>query len=222
MSTASGSQLSLNQKWQTKRGGEGHWRDVDWVVLNVSWNQYYNRDRTTLTDGTISPFFPQLPTRGFFFQSRPELSLVQNSINVDGVWRAGERFRFLGEANYSLESARLEQLATGIAVDQSPVLSYFFGNRYIRALKTDEWTIAMDYQLTRKYQLIAAESFDFQTERNILSSFTLVRKLPRFNTALTVTYDANNADTSVIFTAWPEGLPATSFYNTGSPRGFRN
>ena len=213
MSTASGTQLSINQKWQTKRGGEGHWRNVDWITLNVSWNQFYNTDKASV-------FFPQQSLRGFYFTSRPELSLVQNSIAVDGVWRVGERFRFIGEANFNLDEGRVSQFATGVAVDQNPSLSYFFGNRYVRLplsdgtwQETDEWTVAVDYQLTKKYQVIAAESYDFGLGDNILSSITLLRRMPRFNTALTVTYDANNADTSFVFTAWPEGFPNTGFAN---------
>jgi len=204
ISRASGTQLTLAQKWQTKRGGEGHWRDVDWIVLNISWNQFWNEDKT----GT---FFPQDPVRGFFFPSRPELSLVQNSVDVDGIWRVGERVRFLGEMVYGIDERRVEQFATGIAVDQSNNLSYFLGNRYVHLLNTDEWTAAVDYHLTKKYELIAAESYDFQVKSNILSSVTVIRKLPRFNTALTVTYDANNSDTSVVFTAWPEGFPSSGF-----------
>jgi hypothetical protein len=203
VSGASGTQLSLNQKWQTKRGGEGHWRDVDWIVLNVTWNQFWNKDKTGL-------FYPGAPLRGFYFASRPELSLATSSIDVDGTWRIGERMRFLGESNYSLDTHRVEQAAAGFAVDQSATLSYFLGNRYVNALHSDQWTIAMDYQLTQKYRLIASESFDTLAGQNILSSVTLIRSLPRLNAALTVTYDANQADTSVIFTMWPEGFPAAT------------
>jgi hypothetical protein len=207
ISGASGTQLTLAQKWQTKRGPEGRQRDVDWIVLNISWNYFWNQDDT----GT---FFQQNPLRGFYLQSRPELSLVQNSVNVDGIWRIGERVRLMGEFDFSTDERRIEQFAAGIAVDQTSNLSYFFGNRYIRALDTDEWTVAMDYHITKKYELIAAQSYDFQARSNILSSLTVIRRLPRFNTALTVTYDANNADTSVVFSAWPEGYPATGFGTT--------
>ena len=51
------------------------------------------------------------------------------------------------------------------------------------------------------------------SENNILSSFTLVRKLPRFNAAVTVTYDANVADTTFVFTLWPEGFPEMGLGN---------
>lgn len=207
ISRASGFQLAVNQKWQTKRGGPGHWRTVDWLTLNVQYNQFFNEDQGN------SLFFPYDPARGFIFPSRPELSLVRDSVAVDGVWRAGERFRFIGEGNYNIEDNRLEQAAAGIAVDQSKSLSYFLGNRYIRALDTDEWTLAFDYQLTRKYELIAAQSYDLKLEKNILSSFTIVRKLPRFNAAVTVTYDANVADTTFVFTLWPEGFPELGLGN---------
>ncbi len=210
---ASGTQLSLQQKWQTKRGGEGHWRDVDWIVFNVSWNQFWNKDKTD--SGTL--FYPMTPLRGYYFASRPELSQATSSIDLDGVWRVGERMRFMGEASYSIDGHRVEQAAAGIAVDQTNTLSYFLGNRYVYALNTDQWTIAMDYQLTQKYRIIAAESFDTQAGNNILTSLTLIRKMPRLNAAVTVTYDANQADTSFVFTMWPEGLPGAQ-PNTYSDR----
>ncbi len=206
MSTASGTQLTIHQKWQTKRGGPGHWRNVDWIVLDVSWNNFWNKDQTGL-------FFPATPLRGYFDPSRPELSLVADSIDVNGVWRVGERVRVLGELNFNLDTSNLEQFATGIAVDQTDSLAYFIGNRYIDALNTDEWTVAVDYRLTKKYSIVASESYDFQLRDNILSSVTLIRRLPRFNTSLTVTYDANSADTSVVFSAWPEGFADMGFGN---------
>lgn len=211
---ASGMQLALNQRWQTKRGGEGHWRNVDWLVLNVAYNQYWNKDKAD-DPGLVNPpgFFAGTPVRGFFFPSRPELSLAQNSIAVDGIWRVGERARLMGEMNYSLETGVVEQFATGLAIDQTDSLAYFLGNRYIRELNTNEVTVGVDYQVTKKYELIATESYDTEASRDILTSLTVVRKLPRFNTAFTVTYDANNSDTSFVFTAWPEGFPDMGFGN---------
>ncbi len=200
ISSASGTQLTLHQKWVTKRGGPGAWRNVDWLVVDVSLNNFYNKDKTGM-------FFTGLPVRGMYMPSRPELSLVQDSITVDATWRVGERARILAEMNYGLNDGEVEHLATGLAVDQTDSLSWFIGNRYVADLKSDEWTIATVYKLTRKYTVMAAQSYDFSANQNILSSLTLMRKLPRFNTALTLTYDTNANDTSVIFSMWPEGLP---------------
>jgi lipopolysaccharide assembly outer membrane protein LptD (OstA) len=208
ISRASGMSLSLNQKWQTKRGGEGHWRNVDWLVFNVHVNQFWNQDNTSVLN-------PLDPLRGFFFPSRPELSLVRSSVSADGVWRVGERVRLMGEMNYNTEDNRLEQFATGLAIDQTNSLSYFIGNRYVRALSTNEITLGVDYQLTRKYEVILSESYDTEINHNILSSLTLIRRLPRFNTAITLTYDANQDDTTVVFTAWPEGFNDIGIGNRG-------
>ena len=124
------------------------------------------------------PSFSQ-SLRGFLFPSRPDLSLVQNSVNADATWRVGEHMRLLGNADFSLDAHQVEQAATGLAVDQSPSLTYFVGNRYVNSLHTDEWTFATDYQLTQKYRFIASEAFDFTTVAMSLSSLTLLRKFPR-------------------------------------------
>ncbi|HUO07498.1 MAG TPA: LPS assembly protein LptD [Phycisphaerae bacterium] len=229
ISRASGTSLALNQKWETKRGGPGHWRSVDWLTLNVQWNNFWDKERAG------SFFYPLIPDRGFYFASRPELSLIQNSIAVDGTWRVGERVRILGEGNYDTTDNRLYQIAGGVAVDQTSSLSYFVGTRYeeipqfgsgatlIPGYTSNQATFAMDYKLTTKYEFIGSESYDFSLGQNILSSFTLVRRMPRLYTALTVTYDANNADTTVSFTASPEGFPELGLGNanpgqvTGKP-----
>ncbi|MCL2641134.1 MAG: LPS assembly protein LptD, partial [Phycisphaerales bacterium] len=208
ISRASGMSFAIHQKWQTKRGGEGHWRDVDWLVLNVQINHYWNADDATF-------LYPLDPLRGYNFFSRPELSLIRNSVAIDAVWRIGERARLVGEYNINTDTGTLEQFATGLVVDQTDNFSYFFGNRFINALSTNEWTIAVDYRLSNKYQIIAAESYDTSNRGNILSALTLVRRFPRFNTGLTITYDANQADTIVTFAAWPEGFPEMGFGRRG-------
>lgn len=209
ISQASGTQFAVHQKWQTKRGTPGHWRNVDWVVLNASLNSFWNKD----DPNSVTNFYPGTPYRGYLFTSRPELSLVQNSLNADLTWRMGEWTRFMAEESYNLDDQRLEQFAQGIAIDQSPYLSYFIGNRYVRELTSDEWTFAVSYQLSKKYTVSASQSYDFWLSENILSSITVLRRMPRFNTALTVSYDANMDDTSVVLSVWPESMAE---YGVGS------
>jgi hypothetical protein len=211
ISNASGGQFLLHQRWQTKRGGKDHERTVDWIEFNISANMFWNKDQP----GT---FYPLQILEGAVFSSRPELSLVANSINSDLTWRVGERVRYLMDASYNTDTSNLTTLSSGLAVDALPHLSYFVGNRYIGPLRTDEWTFAGSYELTRKYTLSAAESYDFYFAHNILTQFSLARKLPRFNVAVTATYDANQNDTSVVFSAYPEGFPELGL-GTGSIRG---
>lgn len=233
ISTAGGMQLAIAQKWQTKRGGPGNWRTSDWITLNVEWNYFWNKDDP-------HGFFQQPPLRGYYFMSRPELSLAQNSVNIDGTWRIGERVRLIAEANFNTDAGRLQQTAAGVSIDQAPDLSYFLGHRYVDSLAlyqpyseggnyapypgargsnaSEEVTFAVDYQLTRKYELIFTQSYDFAAGHNILTSATLVRKMPRFNGAITVTYDANNNDTTFVLTMWPEGIPEVGFGNAALKR----
>ncbi len=201
ISDSSAIMLALHQRWQTKRGGAGHWRNVDYLVWNVSYQHFWHMPDEN------SVFAMPNPLRGTYFASRPELSLVANSINTDVTWRVGEFMRILADASYNTDESKLETVATGLAVDQNPNLSYFIGNRYVSAVDTDEWTIAVAYQLTRKYSITATESYDINSNRDIISALTLTRRLARFNASLTVSYDADSADTSVVVALWPEGLP---------------
>ena len=219
-SHASGMQMALAQRWQTKRGGPGHWRTTDWITFNMAWNYFWDQNDP-------NRFLTGRPLRGFYFPSRPDLSLVRNSIAMDGSWRIGERVRLVGDGNVNTDSGTLEQASGGIAFDQSPNVSYFIGDRYVTNLNlyepfseggnfttltpgpatSNEITFAIDYRLTRKYNMIFSESFDTAMSKNIVTSVTLVRRLPRFNMALTGTFDANENDTTFTFTMWPEGMP---------------
>ena len=175
----------------------GNWRNVDWLVVNVQASMFWHQSDT-------GNFFLGIRCAAWRSSAGRTCRLIRDSINADMTWRAGEWSRFLAEASYNMDDSRLETFAEGIAIDQSPDLSYFFGNRYIRQLDTDEWTIGMNYALTRKYSFLAVESYDTGQKNNVLSSFTLLRKLPRFNMAATVTYDANQDDTTFIASMWPE------------------
>jgi len=207
--------LALHQRWQTKRGGPGHWRNVDYLAWNVSYQGFWHKPAT-------GPFAMQDPLRGVYFASRPDLSLPTNSLNTDVTWRVGEFVRVLVDASYNTDLSRLVTASSGLVVDQSPSLSYFIGNRYINApdpgqtvLSTDELTVAVIYQLTRKYTVMATESYDLDLKHDVISSLSLTRKLPRFNASLTFSYNADMGDTTVGFALWPEGMPQMGTGNTG-------
>lgn len=200
ISDISAVELTLRQKFQTKRGVPGNFRNVDWLVINTSFVSYFD-------DPEKGPFFRGQPLRGAYFYSRPELSLVRDSVYIEMIRRIGERVRWITEANINLEDGRLEHYANGLIVDQSPHLAWFLGNRYVNARDSSEWTLALDYKLTEKYNLIAAQSYDTGLSKNIFSSVTLVRKFPRLTGALTVSYDANVDDVSFVVSVWPEGFP---------------
>ncbi len=239
ISSASGASFNLHQKWQTKRGGPGHWRMVDYFVLNIGYTGFWNNDQTgpyAYRSGDVMynnrRYLVYNPLRGFMFTSRPELSQIANSFNTDATWRVGEWIRLVAEASYNTDTGKVHEVATGVVVDHTQDLSYFIGNRFVTDEtldgsanvtsynSTDEWTFATHYQISRKYSIALAQSYDFELKRNILSSGTLMRRFPRMTTAITVGYDANTGDTSFIFTAWPEGFESIRLGSSGGTNPF--
>ena len=63
----SAAQIALRQRWQTKRGGPGRWRSVDFFTFNVEGNFFANQP----DDDELAP----TRFRGLFFDSLPEASI---------------------------------------------------------------------------------------------------------------------------------------------------
>ena len=63
ISDVSAAQLAINQRWQTKRGGPGNWRSVDFFTLNVELNVFANKP-------SKDSFLPG-DFRGLYFESAP-------------------------------------------------------------------------------------------------------------------------------------------------------
>jgi hypothetical protein len=217
ITNASGAQFALRQVFQTKRGLPGKRQMVNWITLNISADMFWNQSQSqTGPFNAANPMYAGAPFStsdfgqpliGYYDFSRPELSQIADSLNASFTWRAGANVRFLGDESYNMDLRRLEEVDTGMAVDQSPSLSYFLGNRYIEALTTDQWTFAVNYRLTRKYSISAAESYDFSLVHNIASEITVVRQLPRLYAGLTLSYNADTRSTAVFVSLWPAGYP---------------
>jgi hypothetical protein len=218
---ASGAEFALRQTLQTKRGRPGHRQIVDWITFNVAADIFWNHNLS----GPFDPNNPQYagapfstsdfgnPVIGYYDWSRPELSQIADSINANFSWRIGANVEFLADESWNIDLQQLEQLDTGVEVDQSPNLSYFLGNRYIRAVDSDQWTAAISYKLTRKYTVAASESYDFALNHNVTTEFTIVREIPRFFVGITLVYNADTATSAAMVSLWPAGFPGAGITN---------
>jgi hypothetical protein len=163
---ASGAEFALRQTLQTKRGSPGHEQIVDWMTFNVAADMFWNKstigpfssNNPMYAGGPFSTSDYGQPLVGYYDFSQPELSQVADSINANATWRAGANVRLLGDESYNVDLQQLETADAGVMVDQSPSISYFLGNRYIRAVDSDQWTFSINYKLTRKYAFSATES----------------------------------------------------------------
>jgi hypothetical protein len=218
---ASGAEFALRQTLETKRGRKGHRQIVDWITFNVAADVFWNHHLS----GPFDPNNPQYagapfstsdfgnPLIGYYDWSRPELSQIADSINANFKWRIGANVEFLADESWNVDLQQLEELDSGIEVNQSPNLSYFLGNRYIRAVNSDQWTAAISYKLTHKYTVAASESYDFALNHNVMTEFTLVREIPRFYVGITLAYNADTASTAAMLSLWPAGFPQAGVTN---------
>ena len=195
-----GGQLALHQRWQTKRGDAGRWRNVDVLALNVEGNFFSHKPN----DPLISP----TRFRGLFFDSVPEESIPRNSLNADAIWRISDTTEILSDVQYNLDKHVLATASGGIAVQRGERISYFLGQRYIEPLNSNITTFAMTYQLTPKYIAAFRQSFDFGIQKTVSTDISLIRHFDRFFATVSLRYDEIGNNSGFMVNITPEGFGA--------------
>lgn len=199
----SAAQLSLNQTWQTKRGGPGRWRNVDFLTWNIDANFFANRP----VDSELQP----IQFRGLFYDSLPEASIPRDSLNMDGTWRVSDTTIVLADESYNINENTLATASMGLAVRRDPRVSYFLGIRYIDPLNSTIGTATVIYQMSKKYQLALSQSYNFSDTNNVDSAVEVTRHFDKFWATLRVYHDSITDQSGVGFLLYPEGLgPRTS------------
>jgi hypothetical protein len=202
-------QFALRQRWQTKRGGPGRWRSVDFFTLDLEANFFTNKPDDEL---------PPKNFRGLFFASRPEASIPRDSLNAEATWRVADTTAILADLQYNLSEGEIATGSVGLAVQRDANLSYFIGTRYIEELKSNITTAAVVYRISPKYTISLSQSFDFGKTENVGSSAQIVRRFDRFFVSLTGYYDNTSDVGGFNISIQPEGL--SRGFDTGAVRTF--
>ena len=217
--------VALRQRWQTKRGGPGRWRSVDFLSVNVGYNHFENAPE----DFDIEP----RDFRGLYFVSLPEASIPRDSVYLDAIWRFSDYIELLGDASYNVEEDQLARGSVGFGVRQTPRLSYFLGYRHVgvevdtvidnhrfRFDRQDLVLFAADYQLSTKYRMNIAQSYDFARDKFVRSAVSVTRAFDRWFAQVGVRVDKIDDETAIFFNFWPEGLdrPSGEGFRPGSSR----
>jgi hypothetical protein len=219
----SGGQIALLQRWQTKRGGPGRWRNVDFLELNVEGNFFLNRPsdaelsppETTgiARNGTpvvLAPGVGPLNTkafRGTFFDSLPETSIPRDSVNADLTWHASDTAVVLADENFNADHQQLAQASVGLAVLHDLRTTYFIGQRYIDPLSSNITTVAVGYQLTAKYSFSFSQSYDFgNSTHDVSSDFQIMRSFDRFYATVDFYYDKSSDEGGFRVSLLPTGI----------------
>jgi hypothetical protein len=189
-----GVSVGLRQRFQTRRGPLDNRRIVDVLTIDNEIGVFNDAHGDAITNGFVS-------------YSRPEASIARSYLSNSTIWRINDRTALLTETNYDLNDRRTEIFNVSCVVERSPRLSYLIGYRLID--ETDSHLLALDanYWFTEKHLLAIRELFDL--DRGDTHTFTvgLIRKLPRWFTAISFELDRGEDDFGVSFSIWPEGLP---------------
>jgi hypothetical protein len=205
----SAAQFAVHQRWETKRGGPGQWRSVDFFTLNIEVNYFANKPSNR--------FLNPNSFRGLFFPSYPEESVPRDSVNADASWRLSDNTIMIGDLSYNLDRGSLQTIALGLLVRRDERLSYFIGNRYVDALNSNITSVHFDYQMTPKYLIDLDQEFDFTQGKNVYSSVAILRKLDTVFIAFRYYVDETTKQNGVSFNLYPIGLGAgldTNAFNT--------
>jgi len=188
-----GATIGLRQRFQTKRGEGANRRTVDVVTYDVEIGAFNDAPDDAITNGFVS-------------SSRPEESVARNFVNLANTWRINDRTAMLAETNFDLDDGKIDVYNVSFVVERPPRLSYLVGYRFINATDSNLLAFDVNYQLNEKHTFAMRERFDLDRGRTLDFTIGLVRRLPRWFTALTFEIDEGEDDFGVSFSLWPEGL----------------
>ncbi len=215
------------QRWQTQRGGEHDRRSVDWMRLDLN--------GTWVSDGADSAIGPPRSYGPAWFvyhdPSIPFLrrrthaydGIARDTLSADYEWRISDTFTLLSDANYDLQSGRLQQMNVGVSRYVHPDISYYVGSRYLRPLQVNIDTTgdghfdihergshsvvgAITWQLTPRYTATFSQEYNFDFGHNVRSDLTIVRQYHRMFYALSFSIDESLRRNMVMLSIWPQGV----------------
>lgn len=194
ISDAGGGQLGLRQRLQTKRGGPGNWKTVDWIVFDVEAGFFDHKQKGENTHGD-------------FIYSRPEDSISSNFIATNFQYRLSDSTVLVHDGVFDTNGGNLGTSNLSIAVEREPRLAWFAGWRYINATNSNLLAGGANYKLSEKHTVGIREMYDIDVGRNYQTQLVYVRKWPRWYTAVSLDVDKALDDVGINFSIWPEGAP---------------
>ncbi len=197
LADGAGMRLGVTQTWQTRRGGAGRQRTVDWVTLKT--DAVFRSGNDDADGGGDDAAIAR------FYDYRPEYSAGGDHLYAQLLWLVTDTLGAAGEVTHSLEDDRVAQWRLGITLDHSPRLRSFLSYAEIESLDSRLLTYGFDYQLTTKYRVGASQTLDFSEDESRSISLVLDRKLPRWTLRTFVSFDEIEDEQRVGIALVPDG-----------------
>lgn len=190
-----GFSTALKQTWQTKRGIGDKRRTVDWISFNLEAGLFGGVDgRRDRSNGYVNPL-------------RPENSRTRNYIAGDFMYRISDTTSVLYDFNFDLNDRSFDRHNISLAVERNPRTSYFIGARYAGDIHMSLVGGGFNYRLNEKYITSARLWLDVDTGDLGETSFAIIRKFPRWYSAISFEYSNLDNDFTISLSVWPEGVP---------------
>lgn len=208
VSDIAAAQFAVRQRFQTKRGGEGRWRSVDFLTFNTGVTFFANEPDEPEQIGTdFRGIADARSFRGVYLNSLPEASLARSTVFADGTWRVTDTTAVIGDITVNVDEMSLATTAVGLAVQRDPRVRYFAGVRYIGEINSTIGTITFDYDISARYSIGVRQSFDFSEGESQDTSIELTRKFEQFLFTIDVYFDQIEEESGIAFQFSPRNLP---------------
>ena len=221
ISGGSAIRAGVRQIFQTKRGGGGRRRSVDWIDLDMGAQLNDGADVFTLADARTPWTYAQSPNPTWV-DWRPELSQWGSHLYGNLNWNLSDTFSVGGSAKYLVDtltgvkilsdgSQVLENYdglmtgSVGFQIEHSPAVSTYLEYRYIQAGQTELLQAGIAYKLGRRYLIGCTPQYDLLANEMRAISGTVTRTFNDFDLQFEAGYDVIRDSPSVSLRF---GLPA--------------
>lgn len=172
--------VGARNTWQTMRGPKNARRSVDWIVLDTD---YVWSSSNTPID---SPF-------GRFIEARPELSNFGEYTQGELSVLLTDAVTGVGEILYDFDDHQIARASTGLRIDHGYGFSTFTEFRYLKGFDSTFLSTGVRYELTRKYAVTSAMTYDFDKNKFQRVGVGIVRRFPQWTLSIDLDLD-NIAD----------------------------
>ncbi|QQE12655.1 LPS assembly protein LptD [Planctomycetota bacterium] len=189
----SGLTFGMRNTFQTKRGGPGRWRDVDWIALDTRYVQRFD------------PGFPdfEIPR---YYNYHPEYSIGGSHFYSNLQWMVSDNVAVFGELTWGDRQDEVVQWRVNGTINHTPRLQTFVNYEEIPVLSSRLLTYGFSYRMTTKYMVHFLQRFDLSEDNSRRITVMLDRKLPRFVFRVNVILDVVDNEQLFNVEIIPDGL----------------
>ncbi|QDU34622.1 LPS-assembly protein LptD [Poriferisphaera corsica] len=178
---------------QTKRGGPGRWRDVDWIMWDARYVQRWDEG------------FPEFRIPRYY-NYHPEYSIGGSHFYSELLWMVSDNVAMMGELTWGNEFDEVVQWRVNGTINHTPRFGTFVNYEEIPVLSSRLLTYGFTYRLATKYMVHFLQRLDLDNDESRRIGVNLDRKLPRFVFRVNVILDVVDNEQLFNVQLIPDGL----------------